>query len=850
MAKDALDTYRSKRDFRRTAEPSGSRAKRTGGDSFVVQKHAARRLHYDFRLELDGVLLSWAVTRGPSYNPHEKRLAVRTEDHPLEYGGFEGTIPEGEYGGGSVIIWDNGRWEPHGDPREGLKEGKLKFALFGQRLRGDWTLVRMKTDRDGGKRENWLLIKERDELANDEPGERLLEEFTTSVVSGHTVDDIADGSERQWTSKKPAKSQGSAPKRGGGKAQTPAFVKPQLAELYDAPPQGAGWFHEIKFDGYRVVAVKDGGKVTFFSRSGLDWTAKFKALTPTIAALPATSAVIDGEVAVVGANNKTDFSALQAALSEGKDGFTYYVFDLLHLDGRSLTDLPLRERKARLKILTSGAGKASRLVYSDHVEGQGEAFFAKAAELGLEGIISKDAAAPYRSERSSSWRKIKAAGAQEFIIIGYSKSDKKGRPFSSLLLGYYDADDQLTYAGRVGTGYSEETLATLGGKLRELKLPRRPKIKDLQHRSDAVYVKPELVAQISFIGWTADRVVRHAVFQGLREDKPARQVRTEETHMAQAPDAEGAVRVTGVRLTSPDKLLYPDEGITKREVADYYLRVAERMMPFIEDRLISLVRCPQGAETTCFFQRHASAGFPEQFKGLRIKENNSDNEEEYIYIEDAAGLVASAQIGVLELHIWGSRVGDVERADRIVFDLDPDEGLRFSDLKDAAIQVRDMLENIGLKSFVMATGGKGLHLVCPVTPKYEWPEVKAFCRAIAETLASQHPDRYTANIRKAMRKGRIFVDYLRNDRTSTAICPYSTRNKPGATIAVPLTWKALKSLKSAHPITLRDGAAIDRLLANDPWAGYFDVKQALPLDTLLRGAEAKSKAKPKRRKRA
>jgi bifunctional non-homologous end joining protein LigD len=841
MAKDTLDTYRRKRDFKKTTEPAGEHRTSTGGDSFVVQKHAARRLHYDFRLELDGVLKSWAVTRGPSYNPQDKRLAVRTEDHPLEYGGFEGTIPEGEYGGGSVIIWDNGSWRPLGDPHQGLKTGKLKFELFGQRLRGAWTLVRLATDREGNKRENWLLIKERDELANQEPGEGLLEQFTTSVVSGHTVDDIG-GTERQWSSKKPASSQarGEKPAR---RAEKPVFVKPQLAELFDAPPQGAGWFHEIKFDGYRTIAVKDGGKVTLFSRSGLDWTARFAGLPASIAALSAQSAVIDGEVTVIGANNKTDFSGLQAALSAGTGNFTYYIFDLLHLDGRDLRELPLRERKARLKILMSGAGKGSRLVYSDHVEGQGEAFFAKAAEMRLEGIVSKDAATPYRSGRSPSWRKIKAAGAQEFIIIGYSKSDKKGRPFASLLLGYYDADDRLTYAGRVGTGYSEETLATLGPKLRELRLPRRPDIKDLQHRSDAVYVKPELVAQISFIGWTADRVVRHAVFQGLREDKPARQVRTEEKRMAQAPDADGAVRVAGVRLTSPDKVLYADEGITKREVAEYYLRVADRMMPYIEDRLISLVRCPQGAETTCFFQRHASAGFPEQFKGLRIKENNSDDEEEYIYMEDAAGLVASAQIGVLELHIWGSRIGNVERADRIVFDLDPDEGLRFADLKNAALEVRDMLEAIGLKSFVMATGGKGLHIVCPITPKYEWPEVKAFCRAIAETLASQHPDRYTANIRKASRKGRIFVDYLRNDRTSTAICPYSTRNKPGGTIAVPLTWDALNSLKSAHPISLRDGAAIDRLLAEDPWAGYPKVKQSLPLDTLLAGNQPKAKRK-------
>jgi bifunctional non-homologous end joining protein LigD len=488
-----------------------------------------------------------------------------------------------------------------------------------------------------------------------------------------------------------------------------------------------------------------------------------------------------------------------------------------------------------------------QMIYSDHVEGQGDAFFAKAAEMGLEGIISKDAASPYRSGRSSAWRKIKCATEQEVVIVGYSVSDKKGRPFSSLLVGYYDGGGTLTYAGRVGTGFNEKTLDALGKRLAALRLPKRPKMNALVHRSDAVYVKPELVAEISFRGWTADNVVRHAVFKGLREDKRARDVRKEEAVMPVTADAEGGVRIGGVRLTNPERVLYADQGVTKRDLAEYYLRIADRMMPYIEDRLISLVRCPQGSESACFFQRHASAGFPEQFHGMRVKENNSDAEEDYIYIDGPGGLVAAAQIGALELHIWGSRIDDVERADRIVFDLDPDEELRFTELKKAAIEVRDTLESIGLKTFVMATGGKGLHIVAPVQPKYAWPEVKAFTRAIAETLAARYPERYTANIRKANRRGRIFIDYLRNDRTATAICPYSTRNKAGATIAVPLSWDALTSLKSPHPITIRDAAAIDRLVAEDPWKGYFGVKQSLPIEQLLGGNAAGGGAKKKRR---
>ena len=652
MAKDTLETYRQKRDFAKTAEPAGKARKSAGGDSFVVQKHAARRLHYDFRLELDGVLKSWAVTRGPSYNPRDKRLAVQTEDHPLDYGSFEGTIPEGEYGAGSVIIWDNGHWAPRGDPHEGLAKGNLKFELFGQRLHGSWALVRMKPDKPGQKRENWLLIKERDEFAEDDEGEHLLDEFSTSVVSGHTIDDIAGSG---YEEKKP----GQVKKKS---AEKPDFIAPELTQLYDEPPEGAGWFHEIKYDGYRIVTVKDGSRIRFFSRSGLDWTAKFESLKPAIATLPCDTAVIDGEVAVIGKNNLTDFSALQQALSEGRNGFTYYVFDLMHLDGRSLTELPLRERKARLKSLMIPLKGNRQLVYSDHVEGQGDAFFARAAQMGLEGIISKDAASLYRSGRSPAWRKIKCATEQEFVIVGYSISDKKGRPFSSLLLGYYNKDGELTYAGRVGTGYNEKILHSLGKKLSALRLPKRPAMNALVHRSDAVYVKPELVAQISFRGWTADDVVRHAVFKGLREDKRPKDVRKEEVAMpTKAADAEGGIRIGGVRLTSPDRVLYADQGVTKRDVAEYYLRIADRIMPYITDRLLSLVRCPQGSETACFFQRHASAGFPEQFHGLRIKENNSDAEEEYIYIEDVSGLVAAAQIGALELHIWGSRIDDVER---------------------------------------------------------------------------------------------------------------------------------------------------------------------------------------------
>lgn len=829
MVKDTLQTYRQKRNFKVTEEPSGQRRKPAKGDSFVVQKHAARRLHYDFRLELDGVLKSWAVTRGPSYNTRDKRLAVRTEDHPLDYAHFEGTIPEGEYGAGAVIVWDNGRWAPHQDPHEGLAKGKLSFDLYGQRMHGKWSLVRMARDKTGKGKENWLLLKEIDDFANDEVGETLLDIFPTSIVSGRTIDDIANGA-----------------KASAAKAEAPAFVKPQLADLYDAPPEGAGWLHEIKFDGYRIVAVKKGDAVRFYTRTGLDWTAKFAALTPAIAALPCESAVIDGEITVLGPQQRTDFSALQAALSEGKGDFIYYVFDLLHLDGRNLRDLPLRERKARLKVLTSASRKASRLLYSDHFEGQGAAFHAKAGEMGLEGIVSKDAAAPYRSGRSASWRKIKCANEQEFVIVGYSESDKKGRAFSSLLVGYYDDAGALTYAGRVGTGFTETTLDTLGKRLKALRLPKRPDLNKLVHRSDAVYVKPELVAQVGFIGWTADDVIRHAVFKGLRQDKRAKAVKKEVAAMAKTSEAGGAARFAGVRLTHPEKLLFPGEGITKQDIADYYLRVAGRMLPYIEDRLVSLVRCPQGTGPDCFFQRHASQGFPKAFSRLTVKESEG-GEEEYIYLKDVSGLVSAAQIGALELHIWGSRIKSVEKPDRIVFDLDPDEGLGFSDLKKAALHVRDLLESIGLRAFVMATGGKGLHLVCPVLPKHEWPQVKAFTRAIAETLAAQWPERYTANIRKASRKGRIFVDYLRNDRTATAICPYSTRNKPGAPIAIPLAWEALTSLKSAHPVTVRDASALDRLLPDDPWRDYFSVKQTLPISKLLGGGSRAGTERKKKR---
>lgn len=795
----SLDSYNTKRDFKKTREPAG-KAGRKAGNSFMVQMHAASRLHWDFRLELDGVLLSWAVTRVPSGDPKVKRLAVRTEDHPLSYATFEGTIPKGEYGGGTVMLWDRGTWENESDPREGVKKGKLHFKLTGERMKGEWVLIRLKPE---AKAENWLLGKINDEFAT---GEDLA--FDIGVGSGLTMDEIAAGKVAAVAAA--VKAAPAAKKRRKPVAGTPpAFREPQLATLVDGPPAGNDWVHETKYDGYRALLAVGGGKCVAYTRSGLDWTAKFQSIADAAAALPCDSALIDCEIVALDAAGKPSFGTLQNALKEGGP-LLAFAFDLLEIDGEDIAGLPLVERKARLAHLLESVGPP--LHYSEHVRGGGEKLFAALCAGGYEGVISKKADARYKAGRAGSWLKSKCLHRQEFVIGGWSTSDK-GRGFASLLLGVYEGD-RLVYAGRVGTGFNDKTLADLTARLAKLAIDKpayADKLPALARRG-ANWVKPELVAEIAFTEFTADGHLRHPSFIGLRADKPAKEVVREvatadEAPVAKKPKPAAKPKGSGVVISSPDRVVFPELGLTKGQLAAYYETVADVMLPELKRRAISLVRCPQGRAKQCFFQKHDSGMFPDSVHSVPVAESDGKTEP-YLYVEDAAGLLACVQMGTIEFHGWGSRVDDLERPDRLVIDLDPDEAVSFEAVRLAAELVRDRLKTRGLDSFPMLTGGKGVHVVAPLKPKAEWPEVKAWARAFAEALEAEAPDAFVANMSKAKRKGRIFVDWLRNQRGATAVLPFSVRARAGAGVAVPLTWAQLKEVEAGNAFTAADPAAV------------------------------------------
>ncbi|MBX3597579.1 MAG: DNA ligase D [Rhizobiaceae bacterium] len=808
---DPLQTYRQKRDFSQTREPRGIVASRKeGGGKFVIHKHAATRLHYDLRLEHDGVLWSWAVTRGPSLDPSEKRLAVHVEDHPYDYGTFEGTIPKGNYGAGEVIIWDEGSWKPEGDPAKGMAKGHISFQLEGHKLHGGWHLVRLKP-RKGEKRDNWLLIKAEDAAAR--PGTDILEEEPKSVVSGRTIEDIANG-------KAPARKKS----RARPAAEMPEFIHPSLATLKSTAPNGQNWLHEVKFDGYRLQAHIDNGAVRLLTRSGLDWTEKFGGvILKALAALDCETAIVDGEVVALDASGNTSFSNLQQALSSGEtDALSYYMFDLLWLDGEDLRNEPLTERKAKLKELLGPETEESALRYSEHFVRPGNVMLAHACRLGLEGVVSKQADAPYTSGRSQNWIKSKCMQRQEFVILGYLPSEKTGRGLRSLLVGYNEKG-KLKYAGRVGTGFTVKSTDLLLGKLKALKADKPAFTGEGSRQSGANWVKPELVAEIEFRAWTSDGILRHASYQGLREDKPASEV-VEESAQDAAADKSPATTRTSVKLSKPDKELWPLEGVTKQNLLDYYALVWPRMEPFVVGRPLSLVRAPDGIEKQGFFQKHASKGMDDT---VRIVKDPKDGEE-LLFIENFDGLAALVQLGVVEVHIWGSTIADIERPDQIIFDLDPDEGLSEDDVRAATLDVRDRLDDLGLPHFVKPSGGKGFHVLVPLKPAAKWDVVKGFAQQFAKAMEQSAPDKYTATLSKAARKGRIFIDYLRNGRGSTTVAPYSSRAKKGATVSIPVEWREVEGGLSPNGITMTDLADVrKRTAAADPWQDFFSAGKKL-----------------------
>jgi bifunctional non-homologous end joining protein LigD len=915
-----LAEYRRKRHFKQTPEPKGKiHRHKAAALSFVVQKHDATRLHYDFRLELDGVLKSWAVPKGPSYDPSEKRLAVEVEDHPLEYADFEGTIPAGEYGGGTVAVWDQGTWQPEGDPREGYRRGKLKFHLDGRKLKGGWTLVRMQR-RAGERATNWLLIKERDDTARPLDEYDVTEAEPASAVTGRTLDQIARDNDRVWssnrngsskpskkvgakravtaTSKKPSKvnrtKKGSRAKKSSKKsrarqardelpgrpAKIPESAELELATLVKKPPDGPQWLHEIKFDGYRILCRLDHGKARLITRGDQDWTSRMPTIAAAAAKLPAESAIIDGEVVALLTNGVSSFQALQNAFQAKREReLVYYAFDLLYLDGHDLRSAPLEERKAVLAELLGHDMSHGAIRYTEDVESEGEKFFAEACRMGLEGIISKRRDRPYIGGRGYDWVKTKCVRREEFVIGGFTDPEGARHGLGALLVGYHGGDGGLVYAGKVGTGFNDRVLVDLRKRLGGL-AQQEPSFVDFPRRlkpRSVHWVKPQLVCQVEYSSWTDDGRLRHPSFQGLREDKPAASVKREKpseiTNMPRktnkastngragnsnptshghrgaasvahrgspktANDGRATVAaaeindhaVAGVRLTHPERLLYPEQGVTKLGLASFYAEIANWILPHVVGRPLVLLRCPEGRRKTCFYQKHFDASAPDVIDRVTVQEKRKTGQ--YPVVHDLSGIIALVQMGVLEIHVWGSRADNVEKADRLVFDLDPEVGMEWPRVLEAARRVREELHALDLESFVKTSGGKGLHVVVPIVRRHEWPEIKTFCKGVAQRIAEESPDRYTTNPLKARRVGRIFIDYLRNERGATAVAAYSTRARQGAPVSVPVEWDELKTDLRGDYFSIENLPARLNKLKRDPWADLSTIRQNLSVAAL------------------
>jgi bifunctional non-homologous end joining protein LigD len=814
----ALDEYERKRDFKKTTEPPPNKGRgHAGGLGYLIQKHDATRLHYDFRLELDGVLLSWAVTKGPSLNPADKRLAVRTEDHPLAYGSFEGTIPKGEYGGGTVMLWDQGTWAPKSDPHAGLKKGHLAFELNGQRLKGGWNMIRMRGD---GKRENWLLIKEADEAADTNSNGDFLDGQSSSITTGRSMEEIAGGVRPATTGKARPK------RRDAIQRLIERYPEVQLATLVDEAPGGDGWVHEIKFDGYRLLGFFAGSEVALRTRNGNDWTSSFPAIVGAMRKLKCDSAVIDVEAVILDADGKSSFQALQAALGDGGNPgkIVAYVFDLLYLDGEDLTRLPLTDRKSALDALLKKSKQESSLRYSHHFAVEGAEMHKQACAKGLEGIISKRADAPYVAGRQKSWLKVKCALRQEFIIIGYSAAKTGGRALGALYLGYRK-DATLVYAGKAGTGFTMQSARELVERLGKLAVSRpvltRAETKGMGAGEwKAVHwVRPELLCEVAFAEWTDDGRIRHPSYQGLREDKDADEVKQEKpAHVSGAfkpipQHRPGSLMLAGIAITHPDRLISEIGHITKGELAEYHAAVAPFMLPRIIRRPLSLLRCPSGIEgRQCFFQRSPGRGLGKDVRPFKFR--HKGKQYEYLYIDDEKGLLEIIQMGAIEIHPWGALVDAIDYPDRLIFDLDPAPDVPFGALKLAAQDLRQRLKQKGLESALKCTGGKGLHVTAPLVGNDRWPAVKAFGAAVAAEMVSAAPEVYVATMSKAKRTGKIFIDYFRNDYTATAIADYGVRARPGAPVAVPLAWDELRALKSPTAFSMKD--VLKRLQKHKP----------------------------------
>ncbi|NLJ58242.1 MAG: DNA ligase D [Tissierellia bacterium] len=809
---EKLKDYNQKRNFEKTFEPEGIVANSKEGLRFVVQYHEASRKHYDLRLEWEGVLLSWAVPKGPSYNTSNKRLAVHVEDHPLSYRNFEGTIPKGEYGGGVVMIWDEGYWQPFGNVEEGLAKGELKFTLKGKRLKGNWALIRWKA-KSNEKVDNWLLLKEKDQYAMDEDG---ISKFTTSIRTGRTMKEIERGEEEK-INRNPFNN-----------------VSIQLAKLANRVPEGEDWLCELKYDGYRIIAFVEGKKVRLISRNNNDYTKKFPKIATSIMSWAKRAMVLDGEIVVTDQEGKSDFQALQNYMKNPQDqNLNYVVFDILALDGEDLRGYPLIKRKEILENLLKDP--LPNLHYSRPVKGNIKESFQVACNLNMEGIIVKKAESIYRGERNDDWLKLKCSKRQEFIIGGYTLSNKRTSGISSLLLGFYEGED-LIYAGRAGTGISMKDMEILEEKFANLKRLNPPFKLPPKERSNEniTWLEPEIVAEINFAQWTKDNLLRQASYKGLRTDKNPKEVEREDqkedeyneqpplTKEAKPTVKAGDLIIEGIKITNPDRLVFDDPKITKEDVVRYYLNISERMLPYLGNRILSIVRCPKGVGETCFYKKHPG---PNSQGIITIPISTASGKtEDYFYIDSISGLISEAQMGTLEFHIWGSTVKNLEKPDMLVFDLDPDEGMDLSIVRQGVVDIKEILDELSLNSYLKTSGGKGYHLVVPLEPSVNWNVSYDFAKGVVQVMEKKWPDRYTSNVRKASRKGKIFIDWIRNGRGATSIAPYSLRARKGAKVSMPIAWEELNTVA---PDGINMQEALLRVKKDDPWEDFFHNDQRL-----------------------
>jgi bifunctional non-homologous end joining protein LigD len=827
----SLSTYRKKRDFAITSEPKGEIARAGKALGFVIQKHAATRLHYDFRLELDGTLKSWAVPKGPSFDPKIRRMAVHVEDHPLGYASFEGVIPKGQYGAGTVIVWDRGTWEPVGDPREGYRKGRLKFDMHGEKLRGRWNLVRIASRADE-RQEPWLLIKENDEEARPAAEYDVTEALPDSVLAGVSkAKRAAPKAARRAkekagsTAKEKARPAAAGLPPGGRKAALPLAFFPQLATLVDEPPAGEGWIYELKFDGYRLLARIDGDDVRLFTRNGNDWSSRLKPLRDEIRSLGIASGWLDGEIVMVNDKGIPDFQALQNAFDSSRTrDIVYFAFDLPHFGGYDLTRVPLSARRELLQGVFAG-NESGHVRFSESFDAPVEQLLESACRKGLEGLIGKRADAPYASTRSASWIKLKCTRRQEFVIAGFTDPKGSRMGFGSLLLGVHDDEGRLVYAGSVGTGFDDKLLRSLHEKLTALETPKDP----FHGRPRSVkghWVRPKLVAEVAFTEWTGDGRIRHPVFHGLRTDKDPEAITREEPRH----DADGATEAApppkaGITITHPDRVIDPKSKATKLDLVTYYERIAPHMLPHLVGRPIALVRAPTGIGGELFFQKH---GEKIRIPGIRQLDRSFwPGHPAMLEVASQETLVGAAQMNVIEFHTWNSTTADITRPDRVIFDLDPGEGIDWETLKEATALTKKMLDLLGLESFLKTSGGKGLHVVVPLTPKWDYDAVKDFSEKLVQHMARTIPKLFVAKSGAGNRVGRIFIDYLRNGKGATTIAAFSARARPGLGVSVPVAWRELKGLAAANQWDIFNVHERLAKLRADPWKDYAKTRQTL-----------------------